>query len=814
VSTGLFLGTWAHNASPLARDWTQRVVDCRQEADAAHPDDWQARFPVERRCLAGVELRRFAFALGGAAVALSAGLAVMLVAPTVIERRRRLRRTDARMTPVVDRFRELTRDAGLAREPQLMVGSATLRDAFSYGFPARYRVAVPPAILVRWRDRSTFEPVIRHELAHIRHHDVPLAWLARSMWLVVLPLLAIPIVGSFLRNDFSLLGSYLWRAVLLAAVSLVAAAALLRSREFDADSRASSDPIRLGDLKNVLARIAAPSHSRWRRLLTYHPAAADRLDTLQRPQNQASVTFFDGLTPAFLVGLTLPLLENVISTVTPRMTSVLVAVVVGPLLGAALGLGLWRQSLVRRVVGGACSAVLATLGVLVGSALGAIASLGHTGTGTVGGYEHITSNLVLPIALCGATLITAGVGEVFAEASSRSRRPELAWATCILVSGTIFAEALVAGRTLALVLDQSGWELASLVLLGNLGGREPAIVALALAVVTAGMLLAARRQAGVPAWAVWGDESPPPKQPTKPGLLGVVIVGFAAGVVACLVITGNRLVAGPAQTESEIAARVDLVTWIIATAGLAATLALAALQPGRGLGVALIASPVASMVTAMGYLGLNTALGGYLSFEFVEAIARPGVSLGLIGTVAGGALALLLQRRRPEVRNGTALAIVAALLAGLMSLSVVAGRAVIIPALLPSSPNPDAVPGELYVDLVARPLLQSRATQAEAWKKLRAEQPSNAVAARRVRGEILPLVQQLRDRANAVKLDDPQVEEVHARAIAGAKLHVAAFTQLAEAFDREDRELFDDANALLQQGDAQWAAWATGVQSL
>ena len=89
ASTGLFLGIWVHNASPAGLDWSQRFIECRRQAPAAPAVDWQARSQAMRSCMAGVETRRFAFALGGAAATLGAGVVVMLAAPRMIERRRR-----------------------------------------------------------------------------------------------------------------------------------------------------------------------------------------------------------------------------------------------------------------------------------------------------------------------------------------------------------------------------------------------------------------------------------------------------------------------------------------------------------------------------------------------------------------------------------------------------------------------------------------------------------------------------------------------------------------------------------------------------
>ena len=130
----------------------------------------------------------------------------------MIELRRRLRAAGTPLAPAVERFDALAREVGIARAPKLVVGPSTLRDAFSYGTPGRYRVALPPAIIVRWRDPRTFDPLVRHELAHVAYHDVAAAWLARSMWLVVAPLLMLPFLTALVFGDFTVLPSYVWRA--------------------------------------------------------------------------------------------------------------------------------------------------------------------------------------------------------------------------------------------------------------------------------------------------------------------------------------------------------------------------------------------------------------------------------------------------------------------------------------------------------------------------------------------------------------------------------------------------------------------------
>lgn len=147
LSAGLFVGTWVHNQL-VFDDWFAVVARCEQEAlaqTAAQPslEGAIAREHAAARCRAAVDRRRAAFAFGGAAAAAAAGLVVLYLIPGVIERRRRLRPLVPGLAPAGERMAALAGEAGLARPPALMLGTAAQRDAFSYGVPGRYRIALP-----------------------------------------------------------------------------------------------------------------------------------------------------------------------------------------------------------------------------------------------------------------------------------------------------------------------------------------------------------------------------------------------------------------------------------------------------------------------------------------------------------------------------------------------------------------------------------------------------------------------------------------------------------------------------------------------
>lgn len=293
LSAGLFIGNWVHNQI-LDREWFAAVVRCEQVArqqTGTQPslEAAIARENAAARCRAAADRRRAAFAFGGAAAAGAAGLVVLYLVPGVLERRRRLRPIPPGLEPAGERVAALAGEAGLASPPALMLGAAAQRDGFSYGTPGRYRIALPRAVAVRWRNASLFDPLVRHELAHVAHRDVALAWLARSVWYALAPLLAAPLVIMLFSSDRSLLGDYLWRAALLAVVVQLVSSALLRSREHDADLRAAQGMGGPEAVSAVVARVRQPGAARrYRRLLANHPPPVRRLAVLDRPELNAS----------------------------------------------------------------------------------------------------------------------------------------------------------------------------------------------------------------------------------------------------------------------------------------------------------------------------------------------------------------------------------------------------------------------------------------------------------------------------------------------------------------------------------------------
>lgn len=71
------------------------------------------------------------------------------------------------------------------------------------------------------------------------HHDVAVSWLARSLWYVLGPLLALPVVVALVQREPVLAVDILWRGAVLLGVVVLVVRGLMRAREVDADLRAA-----------------------------------------------------------------------------------------------------------------------------------------------------------------------------------------------------------------------------------------------------------------------------------------------------------------------------------------------------------------------------------------------------------------------------------------------------------------------------------------------------------------------------------------------------------------------------------------------
>jgi Zn-dependent protease with chaperone function len=639
LSAGLLAGTMFHNAV-MGRGWTQSIRGCFAEADLTAPlgPDLASQIAHQEAinvCMAPAERIRALVSLGGTATIAGLGLAVVLLIPAVLRRRYRLRPAGSRLDATAERIAALAGEAGLRRPPRLLVGPAGQRDAFVFGRPGRYELVLPTALVVRWRNAALFDPVVRHELAHVRRHDVPLAWLATAVWVAAIPVLTVPIVLDLTRWDFSALPGYLWRAALVLGVVWLVRRQALRSREHDADLHAARQA---GDWRPVAAVLdtARPAPPWWRRAISYHPTHAQRIAVLTDPGQLRGVSLVDGLAAAFLTAVLVPPLLNVLQVAftgsslfswTPHMSAALV----GPIAGLAVGVGLWRQAMIDQVTGAMTWPGGVVLGVAVGLVVGQAIQLD-----SVGVAEQRASETPMAVLLgAAAVLLSAGTGRLWADASARLPGGARSWWIGIVVNALIFGIALWALQWMPVVIEattSSGMSAGDMAItLGPLVG--PVVYLAAVPVLVAVVTLVWRGgQRPMPAWLVEGPSPPWSWSARRPGLVPALLTGAGSGVLAALAVLTHRLVAGSPTDDAERLNRYLIWLSVGALVALTVSFVTVMILPRSGAAVGLVTGVGAAAVGALGMLAANTfIIGNVFDLGFWWSTIVAVTSLWMVG---------------------------------------------------------------------------------------------------------------------------------------------------------------------------------------
>lgn len=547
LTAGLFAGNWLHNATADGDAWLDRARECWTDSGGSTWQEQVRHQQLFEACMAGAERQRAVYAFGGLVVAAIAACVVLLFVPALITRRRGLSPLSPPLAPTAERAEAIAEQMGVHDPPELLIGTTKLRDAFSFGLPRRYRIALPPKLAVSFRRPEVLDPVLAHELGHVMRQDVAFAWLARTVWYAIVPVLAVPFLLSAAQGDVSLAGDFLWRAVLLLGVVWLITAGFLRAREFEADLTAAHALGVAPVIAGLAAVPAAPDRRGLKAAVAMHPTAAQRAAVLDDVSLLARSRFLDGLTAGFLAGVATPLLLTAFITLLTGsglvdLAHLATGMIAGGSLGVVGGLTAWRTVLVQRLTQRPAPRWRLALGVGAGLLLGDLVSLGQTAT--QGGVQPVLTwwSLVPPAVGIGATALMFGLAELWADgAPGRSRPPRAAPA---------LAGALLMGTALTMVL-----------LLQPVSGHGLMAIANALAltrlggIVTVGML-------GVALLGAWwmraraAENSPAPGWLTEtgtaawahsasPGLARTSGYGLLGGLTGGAAIVGYRALAGP-----------------------------------------------------------------------------------------------------------------------------------------------------------------------------------------------------------------------------------------------------------------------------
>ncbi|AEY87658.1 hypothetical protein SHJG_2383 [Streptomyces hygroscopicus subsp. jinggangensis 5008] len=336
-----------------------------------------------KECAEGAPVTPQWYGLAGGAVVLLVAAAVYLLLPRWRRRRHGLVPLHGR-DPQGEVRAEVARLAGLAGVralPDLVVDlTAFDAGAVVFGRAGRRTLCLDNGLLhVRRSDPARFRAVLLHELAHLRHRDVDIAYAVTALWRAFLTLAAVPFTlvlgGSLVAAQFGwFMGAdavfwpasrpYMVREIATAGflflLVVLARADTLRHRELYADRGAvalGADPgvwRARAEAAGTQGRPARSVTALWRT----HPSWAERHRALEDPA--ALFTLTD--VPLFLLGAVTLVTGNALSD---RWDALQAAWVVGGLAAALLTVSVWRAALYAAHRG-----VPGPSGVRAGSALG------------------------------------------------------------------------------------------------------------------------------------------------------------------------------------------------------------------------------------------------------------------------------------------------------------------------------------------------------------------------------------------------------------------------------------------------------------
>lgn len=613
LAIGFTAGNQIHN-SVSGDDWLAAVRECY----AATPGQWtpgSAEGAELLRCIGPVE-RIHALYVGAGALLLIGGAAMFtVIAPAVIRRRKRLRPVGPRGQAAVDRLGELATRIGLHRPPALETSGSLQRDAFCFGRPGAPAVALPLGLITGVTRRPDFEPVVLHELAHIKHRDVGLSWLARGFLAIALAAACVPVAAGAVTGDLTAAPDYLWRVLALVGVGWLISRAVLRVREFDADLTALS----MGDGQALRAVLAGPtarsSPDGIRRHFHHHPTATERLRVLDDPGQIANAGFLSGFVPATLVCALVPSLKTVAAvglTGIDTIAWLLPGAVAGAiLLAVSVGVDVVRAARIEASTGvrrlwdaRICS------GAALGAILGQVISPEAAWRGLTGGVPPPTL-LVAALLVCGATAAVCGIARAVAD-----RR--INWLGCILLTAMPWGFAFWLGQTIQ-VIGELGIELIRQAFAFN-GQSWPAV-----AVILA-MLVEL-------AWSLR-------RQFAKAALVGVVAAIAGSSVMIAASLLGPR-------TNSELGS-VTLYSQGVDQAALAAVAAATVLALATGIhgaaagGIAAVTAAVTATTFFTGYLWFQ---GNPINGDILIPLGIPLLTLPVFVWLAVATAGLIAARR-------------------------------------------------------------------------------------------------------------------------------------------------------------------------
>jgi len=319
-------------------------IDPKTDAEKALFDQYFA-------CTFKFEFEFSLWVLGGVALLIGVAIILFWVYPVWKIRRDRLLPLTAEDAPEVIEFLSgLCREVKLKQSPTFLWNPLnTTSSGLAFGRLGKYYVALSGGLVTQfYTDPSAFRAILLHELSHLKNADVDKTYFATAIWQAFLLIAVIP----FVVLDFSLFGidSFIGIFILTALVYLVRNS-VLRSREFYADARADIWD-RQNALESVLATLPHQQSSMWQSLKV-HPSPSDRRLMLVNSYGLFQSSFWI----AVATGMAFSIMNGPIQLlygqfdVPLSVQSIVSALFFSILVVGILGMGVWRASFARSILG-------------------------------------------------------------------------------------------------------------------------------------------------------------------------------------------------------------------------------------------------------------------------------------------------------------------------------------------------------------------------------------------------------------------------------------------------------------------------------
>ncbi|MFH9548532.1 M48 family metalloprotease [Streptomyces sp. NPDC017435] len=585
VLAGAFAGQVVHGMV-LGPSWADGAQRCWEEGRRLFPGSAQTQAEYWIRCSAPLQRRQAAVSLTGSAAVLLLGVAGLWILP------RRLLRGAGPLKAAPagwqERAARVANEMGVRRPPRVMWGGGHVRQAFVVGSGRRCLIVLPREI--RLLPEEEAEAILRHEIGHVAAGDVTLVWFTRGVWWALPPvLLTAPLVAAVQgwRSRDSTVGRMLakafWaeygvRTLVLVVIAALVAQMIMRSREHEADLAAARGQS-VAPWESLFRRSAQAERTWLGTVRANHPTHPRRIAVLRDPRLQLRPTVVDTLVVGLLAAVLLDSvhgLAGLLLTGTSWSAAPVSALTAGLLLAVGWGVAVWHHTRVRED-GTATPSRRLHLALGVSTAAGLLVRLQGTGTapeGTVLGWPLL---IVLPVAVVGAAALTTAFADLWSRRRGADRIGQRDRLTVVAVGTLIFGGALWLAMDFSVFLTVFRTDrVLNAALLDGPHSPSGAYKAVALAAIAVPALWAAARD-------------------THRGAFRLAALTAVAAVAASVV---TRLAYRPASAAGDWTGmwRLDVLTALCA--GTVCAGVLVALRGSGGLGHALYAAPVATVLTS------------------------------------------------------------------------------------------------------------------------------------------------------------------------------------------------------------------------